>query len=287
MSRSYFFIDDSGSKNWDTPHSAEFISNPPFRNEQNLNFWRQNYFVLAGIYVPGEIIGAVNTAINDLKQKYFKTHHVEIKSEWLRVPEMRKRKYTEAYGVTDEELLAFTDEWYAILSANKDIKIQAFILDKRFYKNKRERYTPLQLTTQVLFDRVQLNERAKECVIVFDQMENEILSEKHQHGQILKISDKEIDLGSFYTEYAHARPRFEKSHSSNFLQLADTVAHNVWRQFVHFGDVIDDDTVTDKKFYKYFEKIIPNMYSKAGKISGVGIVKVPDPSKTEWLRYDI
>jgi hypothetical protein len=130
------------------------------------------------------------------------------------------------------------------------------------------------------------NAKINECVIVFDQMDNEIFSEKHQHGAILKIADKAIDLGSFHTHYTHTRPRFEKSHRSNFLQLADTVTHNVWRQFVHFGDVIDDASVHDKKFYSFFERIIPNLYNKNGKISGVGVIKVPDPKKSEWLRYD-
>lgn len=286
MSRNFFFIDDSGSKDWDTPYSAEFLETPPFRNDQNLNFWRRNYFVLAGLYISGDIIGEINIRINKLKKKYFNTHHVEIKSEWLRVPSLRKRKYTDPFKLTDENLLKFTDEWYQVLADYPQIKIQAFVLDKRFYKNKRDNYTPLQLLAQVVFDRIELNERANECVIVFDQMDSEIFSEKHQHGSILKIADKVIDLGSFHTHYTHTRPRFEKSHSSNFLQLADTIAHNVWRQFVHFGDVIDDAEIKDKKFYPYFERIIPNLYSKNGKISGVGVIKVPDPKKSEWLRYD-
>jgi hypothetical protein len=286
MSRNFFFIDDSGSKDWNTPYSSEFLETPPLRNDQNLNFWRQNYFVLAGLYIPGEIIGEINIHINNLKQKYFKTHSIEIKSEWLRIPSLRKRKYTDKYNITDEVLIQFTNEWYAIFENCPQIKIQAFVLDKRFYKNKRTTYSPLQLLTQVVFDRVELNERAHECIIVFDQMDGEISSEKHQHGDILKISDKVISLGSFHNHYTHTRPRFEKSQSSNFLQLADTIAHNVWRQFVHFGDVVDDKFIQNKKFYSYFERIIPNLYSKNGKISGVGVIKVPDPKKSEWLRFD-
>jgi hypothetical protein len=287
MSRSYFFIDDSGSKDWKTPYSQDFIDHAPTRNDQNIHFWRENYFVLAGVYVPGDILGAINERINKLKIKYFKDRHVEIKSEWLRIPEKRLRKYCQPFGVTDEELTQFTNEWYQVLTDNKDvIQIQAFVLDKRYFKLKRAQYSPLQILTQVLLDRVQLNERAKECIIVFDQMDNEIYSEKHQHGAILKIADKEIDLGSFHKHYTHTRPIFEKSRNTNLLQLADTIAHNVWRQFVHFGDVIDDETTSQKKFYPYFEKIIPNLYSKNGKISGVGIVKVPDPKKSEWLRFD-
>jgi len=45
MNKHFLFVDDSGSKDWETPYSREFINSPPVRNEQNLNFWRRNYFI--------------------------------------------------------------------------------------------------------------------------------------------------------------------------------------------------------------------------------------------------
>lgn len=49
--RNFLFIDDSGSKDWDTPYSFEFTYKPPTRTEQNINFWEKNYFVLAGLQI--------------------------------------------------------------------------------------------------------------------------------------------------------------------------------------------------------------------------------------------
>ena len=42
--------------------------------------------------------------------------------------------------------------------------------------------------------------------------------------------------------------RFERSLNSNFLQLADIVVYNVYRQFIDFGGVTE-------KAYHYFKKI--------------------------------
>ncbi len=116
----------------------------------------------------------------------------------------------------------------------------------------------------------------------FDQMESRIHSEKNEQGEILKTSNKEINLGSFHKKYTHAKPGFEKSKNSNFLQLADIIAYNVWRQFVNYGDWWDEEEEREMKMYPYFQKIIPNFYHKDGRISGIGIIKVPDLRKIKW-----
>lgn len=36
---------------------------------------------------------------------------------------------------------------------------------------------------------------------------------------------------------------FDNSANSNFLQLADIVAYNVWRQFVEYGDEWDNSKI--------------------------------------------
>jgi hypothetical protein len=123
---------------------------------------------------------------------------------------------------------------------------------------------------------------AEKSFIVFDQMESHIHSEKSDQGTILKISNREINLGSLQNRYTPVRPKFEKSKNSNFIQLADTVAYNVWRQFVNHGDWWDEEMEKGLKMYSYFQRIIPNFYHKNGQISGIGIIKVPDLTKRQW-----
>lgn len=157
------------------------------------------------------------------------------------------------------------------------------MLDKRFYKNRK--YSPLQILIQVLFDRIEMYPVEK-SYIVFDQMESRIHSEKNKQGEILKISNREIDLGSFHKKYTHVKPKFEKSKNSNFLQLADTIAYNVWRQFVNYGNWWDEDVEEELQMYPYFQKIVSNFCHKNGRISGMGIIKVPDLKKKRLGRDD-
>ena len=284
MNNNFLFIDDSGSKDWETPYSRSFAINPPDRNDQNLNFWRRNYFVLAGLHISAETMSLINPQIDKIKIGIFGTKHVEIKSDWLRNPEQRRKRYLEPYVLAEKDLRRFTGQWYKIFEDNKNtIQLQAFVLDKRFYGPMRSKCTPLQILTEVLFDRVELHP-SKNCTIVFDQMDREIKSEKHRHGEILKISKKEINLGSFQTKYSHNPPRFESSKNSNFLQLADTVAYNVYRQFIDYGDLWEDKNVKNLKVYDFLNKITDNFYHKNGRIAGFGIVKIPDRVKIKWGR---
>ena len=99
MNNNFLFIDDSGSKDWETPFSNDFINNPPTRNTTNLNYWRRNYFVLAGLHITSDTLRKLNPLINKTKIKYFGTKHVEIKSEWLRNPEKRRNVVSQIFFV--------------------------------------------------------------------------------------------------------------------------------------------------------------------------------------------
>ncbi len=279
----FFFVDDSGSKDWETPYAHEFTKRPPDRTDANIKFWRGNYFVLAGLHVSREAIAAINPLINAAKEKYFGTKFVEIKSEWLRNPHQRRKRYLDPFRMEESTLRSFVEEeWYGFFARYPaEVQIQAFVLDKRFYYRKRFKVSPFQELVQVLFDRVELHPHAQ-CEIMFDQMEADIQSTKHRQGTVLKISKQELDLHSFSQKYSHTGIRFEKSLSSNFLQLADTAAYNVYRQFVQRGDSwegADGDTLRE---YAYFSRIEKNFYCVKGRVAGYGIVIVPDVLKKGW-----
>jgi len=279
MADYFLFIDDSGSKDWETPHSLDFIDNPPDRGSPNLNFWRRNYFCLAGLFIPRTLVSTLNPQINQLKKDTFGTSHVEIKSVYMRNPAKRKKYYLDPYGISEDDLLKFTNSWYQIFEKHhKKIRLQAFVLDKRYYSTQRAEHSPLQLLSQVLFDRVELNPR-RQCTIVIDQMDKEIKSHTNRQGEILKISNKEVSLHSYQEKYSMLDVRFESSANSNFLQLADTVAYNVYRQFIDYGKLATKPTL--KNTYPFLFRTLPNFHNLHNKISGYGIVKVPKatPSK--------
>jgi hypothetical protein len=132
------------------------------------------------------------------------------------------------------------------------------------------------IATQALFDRIELGPN-KSSFIIFDQMEDALKSEKREQGDILKVANHEIDLHAFFDKYSHAFIDFERSQNSNFLQVADTVAYNILRQFVDHGDEWDgSDTIN--KMYPYFKKIYGNFYRKEWRDNpkGIGVTKIPD-----------
>ena len=273
-----FFIDDSGSKQWNTPYARTFIDNPPARTKINREFWQTNYFVLAGIHINSQSMSFINKDINQKKLELFKDKNVEIKSNYLRNPFICKIKYLKQYSVKIEDLRRFIDDfWYQLLiKYQSDIQIQAVVLDKRYYNEQRHRRSPLDIATVTLLDRIEKHPQ-KRCRIIFDQMESSIKSTKGDQGRILQIANKSIDLGSKQKgNYSHLDIKFERSVTSNLLQLADTVAYNIWRQFVDFGPMDIATNLEFKEYYPYFNRIQDNFYKKAnGDIHGYGLVTLP------------
>ncbi len=291
-----FFIDDSGSKDYLTPYAREFINKPPLFNKYE-KFWRDNYFVLCGVRISQEEIGIVNDEMNALKKKYFGTHKVEIKSDWLRNPHKRKKNYFDKFNISLEQLNKFGVELYELISKNKDrLKLSAVVFDKRFYGDKKRQSgegNPLAKCSQILFERLQYLNTYH--VVVFDQMEASLRVDKGNHGKILKVLKENEGMEKiFVTEYDKISDiKFAESSKENFLQIADICAYNIYRQFVHYGREWDGQK-KDKsgksvmKKYKYFDKIRCNFIHipQGKKVCGVGLMCLPDMNKCQWDLLD-
>ena len=290
----YLFIDDSGSKHWETPYSAEFVDSPPARTSQNLNFWRGNYLVLAGLYIDSQVMKELNERIDKEKEKVFGTKYVEIHSADLRSPFKRRKKYIDKFDITEESLKYFIEDFWYPLYDQYDLQLIAIVLDKRYYKNVRhEGKSPLDVAAEGLFESTELHPK-RGCRIIFDQMDSQIKSSKREQGRILQIANTKISLddGKYENKYHHTSIGFDNSARSNFLQMVDLVAYNVWRQFVEYGDEWDIHAPQGEHrklpTYQYFERISKNFYHREdGKINGYGIVKLPDPfNRDRWWNIE-
>lgn len=232
------FIDDSGSKDYITPYSKDFIENPPvYKNYEK--FWRDNYFVLCGVRVKQENLGAINLEINNLKKNYFHTTNVEIKSDWLRNPHQRKKHYFDMYGISSEKLNDFGKKFIDIISNHKDeIKIIAVVFDKRFYGDAKRQVSdgsPLLKNTQIIFEKVQYSGGYN--IVIFDQMESSLKLTVGNHDKILNVFQNNEGMEKIFVDkYTNISDIiFMKSCNENFLQMADICAYNVYRQFIEFG----------------------------------------------------
>lgn len=70
---------------------------------------------------------------------------------------------------------------------------------------------------------------------------------------------------------------FESSDQSNFLQVADLLTYNIYRQFTDHGDEWDDgETLKSMTKYPYFARYIPKFDKDPfGNITGYGLKKFP------------
>lgn len=274
------FVDDSGSPDFFTPYSVEFVKNPPeFKNYED--FWRKNYFVLAGVCIDNKNLGQVNKEINAIKKEFFGTSSVEIKSDWMRNPNQRKKRYIDTYNITPEKLNEFGETILDyIKNKSSIIRIIAVVFDKRCYgENLRGQADgkPILKSSQILFERIQyLNKPG--TIVSFDQMESSLKLTKGKNGQILRVLQNRLELQKiFVSEYTNiSKIDFKESKSENFLQIADLSAYNIYRQFIEFGRTINGKEIDFAKDYKYFEMIKGNLINKNGKIRGVGLVILPD-----------
>lgn len=285
------FIDDSGQKEYKNPYSKDFIENPPVFKEYE-SFWRDNYFTLCGVRVKQDELGEINDMINQLKNDYFGTHKVEIKSDWLRNPYKRKKNYFEKFGITPEKLNEFGEKFIDIISENKEkLKLIAVVFDKRYYgdaKRKTQEGSPLLKTAQLIFERIQYV--GGYHILIFDQMESSLKLTIGQHDKIINVFQKNAGMEKIYVDkYDRITDiKFMQSFEENFLQVADICAYNIYRQFIEFGRDWCGKNKKDGKIYMnvypYFNRIRCNFLfnSKTRQARGVGLSCASDGEKMNW-----
>jgi len=101
------FVDDSGSKDYKNPYDS-LLSNSLYPWSSATKSWLDdNFFVLCGVYIHTDHMRGIDEEIKNLKERIFRTQHVEIKSVYLRNPKLRKRYYLDKYPVTEESLKDF------------------------------------------------------------------------------------------------------------------------------------------------------------------------------------
>lgn len=286
------FVDESGKKEYITPYAKDFIDNPP-EFERYENFWWDNYFVLCGIRIKQEHLGKINFKINKLKEKYFKTQKVEIKSDWLRNPYQRKKQYINPYKISPEKLNEFGEKFINLIASYKnELKIITVVFDKRYYGNAKRQTPegdPLLKSTQVLLERLEF--AGKYNILIFDQMESSLKLTIGKQGKILNVFKSNEGMEKIFVEKygSMADIKFMESKKENFLQAADICAYNIFRQFVQFGREWGGSRKTKdgsvKMYtYSYFDRIRCNFYFSllTKQVRGYGLTCIPDTQKINW-----
>jgi len=277
-------MDDSGYKEYIDEYNAVSLNTP---GRMDRRFWERNYFVLAAVIVPNSVLSAVNRRMVGLKQLSFGSSLVEVKSDWLRNPYQRKKRYLEPYGISDAGLNAFGINVTRVFEEfRQELQLIACVFDKRYYRQ-RERHDPFCSACQVILERIQfrMQKVAASCLLIADQMESELGVARGRNGELVDVYlNKRPMKHLFVTQYTRIKDvRFRRSSDENLIQLADLAAYNVYRQFVSYGREWEDSSRCEIPYYSYFELIMGNFVQHNGKAVGCGLCKLPDPKRVKWF----
>lgn len=265
------FLDDSGQKEYGPATSR--------------------YFVYAGPIVEMAKEDEVSQRFAELKQRVFGDPAVEIKSNWMRQPQERRRRYLEPYGVSNDEFDRFVVEWYGLMQSD-DLSYLAAVIDKpqMLAKYSTAAWYPSATAYQFLLQRYELELRTRERSghVRVDDMSgstpahNEWRELLRSHHARLKADGCRITRLTF--DHVADELLFGSSARFNLLQVADVAAYNVYRQFREHGDAWDHLGGEQVSIYPWLGKILPRfVIGPGGRLEGWGIVKWPSERKSRWV----
>jgi len=273
------YLDDSGTK--------EFAPSPELYGTGI-----SRYFVFGGALLTTVEAGRLARQLKRLKNSTFGNDRVEIKSNWLRIPREREKRYLNRFGVTDADIEMFTHALYEEI-ALADLRLFAAVVDKIHLQEDYSRpwYAPA-VAYEILMQRIaQQVLRPDTVAVTIDDMMGatpkgsqyrDNLQRHHKQlcntgTTLLRRRDVQISFDAVKNAI-----RFMDSADSEIIQVADIVAYNVYRQFVDHGNdwEFGGDVLPT---YKWFD-IIANKFCQGigGRVQGYGVVKFPLRNRMRW-----
>lgn len=226
------------------------------------------YFVVCTFGVPIEEWKSLNAEVLGLKRTYFNDINVEIKSNWLRNPRERKRRYRDQYGIAESELTEFTAKLYGA-ALSPPATIIASVIDK---DQMRQRYkapqSPSSIAYRLIIERVELflrNTVRDYGIMIFDKITNAQFRRKGYENLLSRQHMGYLEKGTDFVQVSQIAEGllFIPSHENNMLQLTDIFAYNVYRQFKEYGEEWDQERSFSHR-YPYFARIEPKLYTDEG-----------------------
>ena len=273
------FVDDSGNR--------EYSGTRDYRSVDG----KSRYFVYGALLAEEREANFLIERFRQLKTTTFDTAKVEIKSNWLRIPHERNTRYLETFGVTLEELQAFTEQIYRLLRVSK-LELLAAIVDKsHMQEDYHEPWYPPTVAYDLLAQRaVQASPEAGSVSVTIDNISgatphrNEYRTLLERHHDQLRQTGSRLRPGLSFAPLT-GPIRFINSQLSDLIQLADLVAYNVHRQFRDHGEHWETTPAAGGTLpmYDHFREIAGKFrHDGTGRIQGYGIAKFPLRKRVRW-----
>jgi len=277
------YMDDSGTKEFATGEK-EYT-----RHGRGVS----RYFVFGGVLLSEIESSRLVDAIKGLKQKYFGTHKVEIKSNWLRIPSERSKRYLVKYGISEGDLTVFIEELYQCILAS-ELQAMAVAIDKPYYQEKyrNSAWYPPAIAYELLLQRVVQEILPPDGLsVVVDDMSgatpkgNQYKRNLRLHHASLRKNGSKLQKKVKFTSL-NTDIKFVDSAHSHQVQVADLVAYNVYRQFSPYslGTCLGESAnIVDAPAYLWLKRLLPKFRSDLrGRVQGYGLVAFPLESKDPW-----
>ncbi len=244
------------------------------------------YFVLVALALHEDRWKSISNALDDLKMTYFGTVNVEVKSDWLRFPRERKRRYCEPYKISEERLSEFGERAHQLIEKS-DMTILASIIDKKqMEKQYLKPQSPSSRAYVHLFERIELYLRSQKIsehgLLVFDKINDTNFQRGGYEDLLMNQHKRYLTKGTDFVQIDRIIEGlfFIPSNANNLIQLADIAAYDIFRQFHDHGEEWDQGAPGRREFknyYPYFGRIKGLISSSAGgQLDGYGIKKFPE-----------
>lgn len=282
MSHYLLFIDDSGNREYDDnrKYDASGLGG------------KSLHFVYGAILIEQNAAAQLVPRLQELKRLTFGRHDVEVKSNWLRISQERKRRYLDPFGLALDQLKAFTDDYYRLLIQAPIQLIGAVVNKLHMQEDYAEPWYAPTVAYDVLLQRaVQAVPAGSTLAVTIDDISGKTPKNnqyKHllaKHHADLRAHGSRLQRGISF-ECLDSRARFMLSQDSDMIQAADLISYCVHRQFRDHGEDWEKDPPDGGKLpiYHYFGVIARKFRSDGnGRIQGFGIVKFPLRRRVHWV----
>jgi len=247
------------------------------------------YFVVAAVVVPLAEAEDLAVELAGLKRAYWGVTDVELKSNWIRQPGERQKHYLDPYGVSLADINSFVDGLYRWI-CNSPVKLLAGVVDKLLMQN---RYISPHYPGGVAYD-------------MFLQRFQKFLAKRHGTGDVhfddpsgkspggstwrTLLQKQHTRLKRFGCPYTQATfPNVEDlafvdSAKQPFVQVADVVAYNTFRQFRDHGADWEKAGAKSLPLYSHFAEVVPAFDTgPGGEFSGFSVAKWPIETRVRWV----
>jgi hypothetical protein len=247
------------------------------------------YYVVAGVIAVRFLADRYDAELSGIKRLFFGDPSVELKSNWLRQPHERKKRYIDPYGITKARVKEFTDAFYEWLLKTK-LRVIAGVVDKhQMQKVYPHPHYPSAVGYNIFLQRYQqfLRKRKAKGLVTWDQMTGKSPAGNEWKRLLSQQHRKLLRYGCPYTQSRFTcieeRLGFVDSSVSGLIQIADLAAYNVFRQFKDNGSTWDNPRARKLPLYSFFGRMLPRFdYDASHVLAGYGVAKMPCKFRHQW-----